>query len=87
MKLCSYDNHYTKRELEMFVVSYTNVSVSFILALNKIHEKKYKIYFLTRTNINDDVANLEVCVCMENINIEISWEKDILNCTLRTTLW
>ena len=56
----------------MFVVSYTNVSVGFILALNKIHEKKYKIYFLTRTNINDDVANLEVCVCMENINIEIS---------------
>ena len=58
--------------MEMFVVSYTNVSVSFILALNKIQEKKYKIYFLTRSNINDDIANLEVCVCMENINIEIS---------------
>ena len=56
----------------MFVVSYTNVSVSFILALNKIQEKKYKISFLTRSNINDDIANLEVCVCMENINIEIS---------------
>ena len=43
----------------MFVVSYTNISPSFILILNKILETQEKIYFLIYSNVHDDVTNLK----------------------------
>ena len=44
----------------MFVVSYTNISSSFILILDKILETQEKIYFLIYSNVHDDVTNFEV---------------------------
>ena len=61
-----------KKQLEIFVVSCTNISLSLMLILNQ--EKQKKKYFLMCSNVYDDFANFEVCGFRKNIKIEISWE-------------
>ena len=58
----------TKSESEMLVVSYTNISPSFISILNRI-EGKQKMYFPIFSNVNDGVTNFEVCWFMETTKI------------------
>ena len=58
----------TKSESEMLVVSYTNISPSFISILNRI-EGKQKMYFPIFSNVNDGVTNFEVCWSMETTKI------------------
>ena len=36
------------------------------------------MYFLTCTNVADDVINFEVCRVMENTKTKISWEQNII---------
>ena len=55
-----------KKELEMFVVSDTNISLSFILILNRIQEKYQNMYFLICSNVDDNVINAEVCRFIDN---------------------
>ena len=57
LKLVYRLQNWTKNMLEMFFISYTNISPRFILILNTIQEKQQKIYFLICSNVYDDVIN------------------------------
>ena len=59
----------TKKDLEMFIVSCTNILPRFILILNRIQEKQWKMYYLICSYVDDDVTNYEVCGFMENTKI------------------
>ena len=68
----------TKKRLEMFVVSFTDISPSFILILDKIQEKKVEnvLSVICNNVFYDDATNFKVCRFMENTKILISWEQN-----------
>ena len=61
--------NWTKNMLEMLFISYTNISVSFIVILSSIQDKQNKTYFLMCSNVYDDVIYFEVCGFMKNTKI------------------
>ena len=64
--------------MEMFFVSYSNISPNPILIPNRIQEKQQKMHFLICNNVHDDLTNFQFCSFMENTKIKTSLERSTM---------
>ena len=74
--VCRHES-WTKNNLEILFMSYSNMQLNFILILKSIQEKQLKHFLLCR-NVYDGVMFFELCRFMKKKKILIFWEQNAI---------